>query len=48
MNVSGVLSIIALAQKMTNLKALVDVSTAYCNCDIAHIEERWHGPAFAP
>jgi hypothetical protein len=40
MNVRGVLSIIALAKKMTHLKALVDVSTAYCNCDLAHIDER--------
>ena len=22
-------------------QALVDVSTAYCNCDIPHIEERY-------
>ena len=56
MNVSGVMAIIALAKKMTQLKvllyfralldppslaqALVDVSTAYCNCDLDHIEER--------
>jgi len=40
MNVSGVLSIVALAKKMSRLEALVDVSTAYCNCDIPHIEER--------
>ena len=24
-----------------NHQALVDVSTAYCNCDIPHIEERY-------
>jgi len=40
MNVSGVLAIVALAKKMARLEALVDVSTAYCNCDIPHIEER--------
>ena len=56
MNVSGVMAIIALAKKMTQLKvscssvpcqtpphlaqALVDVSTAYCNCDLDHIEEK--------
>jgi len=40
MNVAGVMSVIALAKKMTRLEALVDVSTAYCNCDLKHIEER--------
>jgi len=40
MNVSGVLAVVALAKKMARLEALVDVSTAYCNCDIPHIEER--------
>merc|ERR1712130_498796 len=39
MNVSGVLAIVALAKKMTRLEAFVDVSTAYCNCDIPHIED---------
>jgi nucleoside-diphosphate-sugar epimerase len=41
MNVSGVLAIVALAKKMARLEALVDVSTAYCNCDIPNIEERY-------
>lgn len=40
MNVSGVLSMLALARQMTLLEAMVDVSTAYCNCDLPHIEER--------
>jgi fatty acyl-CoA reductase len=40
MNVAGVLSIVSLARKMTQLQALVDVSTAYANCDQSHIEEK--------
>ena len=40
MNVSGVLSMLALARRMAHLEAMVDVSTAYCNCDLPHIEER--------
>ena len=40
MNVAGVGWIVALARKMNHLEAMVDVSTAYCNCDLAHIEEK--------
>ena len=40
MNVAGVMSVIDLAKKMSGLEALVDVSTAYCNCDLKHIEEK--------
>jgi len=40
MNVAGVGWIVALAKKMNHLEAMVDVSTAYCNCDLAHIEEK--------
>ena len=40
MNVRAVSSIIALARQIDNLEALVDVSTAYCNCDLKYIEEK--------
>ena len=40
MNVAGVMSVINLAKKMSLLEAMVDVSTAYCNCDLKHIEEK--------
>ena len=40
MNVAGVMSVIDLAKKMSLLEAMVDVSTAYCNCDLKHIEEK--------
>jgi len=39
MNVEAVLAIIELAKNMKNLEALVDVSTAYCNCDLKDIDE---------
>ena len=40
MNVGGVMRVVALARRMAHLQALVDVSTAYCNCNIPDIEER--------
>ena len=40
MNVAGVMSVIDLAKKMSLLEGMVDVSTAYCNCDLKHIEEK--------
>jgi len=40
MNVAGVMWVVALARRMVNLEALVDVSTAYCNCNIPDIEEK--------
>jgi len=40
MNVSGVLSVLQLADKMEHLEALVDISTAYANCDKKDIEEK--------
>jgi len=40
MNVAGVLAVLTLAKEMSQLEAMVDVSTAYCNCDRQHIEER--------
>ena len=46
MNVAGVGWIVALARKMKHLEAMVDVSTAYCNCHLAHIEEKiYEAPA---
>ena len=40
MNIKAVSTVISLARKMKHLEALVDVSTAYCNCDIKQIEEK--------
>ena len=40
MNVAGVGWIVALARKMNHLEAMVDVSTAYCNCNLTNIEEK--------
>eukprot|EP00092_Neocalanus_flemingeri_P074463 GFUD01092083.1.p1 GENE.GFUD01092083.1~~GFUD01092083.1.p1 ORF type:complete len:242 (-),score=61.64 GFUD01092083.1:780-1505(-) len=48
MNVEAVLAILALAKKMTNLEALVDVSTAYCNCDLKNIDEEIYPPPGNP
>eukprot|EP00090_Calanus_glacialis_P045488 TRINITY_DN847_c0_g1_i3.p1 TRINITY_DN847_c0_g1~~TRINITY_DN847_c0_g1_i3.p1 ORF type:complete len:495 (-),score=113.85 TRINITY_DN847_c0_g1_i3:79-1563(-) len=48
MNVSAVLAIIDLAKKMKNLEALVDVSTAYCNCDLKNIDEIIYPPPGNP
>lgn len=40
MNIRAVSTVISLARQMAHLEALVDVSTAYCNCDLKHIEEK--------
>ena len=40
MNVRAVSSLMSLARQINNLEALVDVSTAYCNCDLKYIEEK--------
>ena len=42
MNVGGTRSIIDIAQKMLNLKALVHVSTAYAHCNNPSIDERFY------
>jgi len=42
MNVEGTRSIIDLAQKVLELKALVHVSTAYAHCNIPCIDERFY------
>jgi len=48
MNVETVFAIIDLAKKMKNLEALVDVSTAYSNCDLKNIDEEIHPPPANP
>ena len=40
MNVEAVSSMIWLARQVKNLESIVDVSTAYSNCDLKHIEEK--------
>jgi len=40
MNVTAVSSLVSLARQINNLEAVVDVSTAYCNCDLKQIEEK--------
>lgn len=44
MNVCAVQSLIELCKKMKHLEALVDVSTAYCNCNLKDIEEKIYPP----
>merc|ERR1719348_1637559 len=48
MNIVGVKSILELAKKMTKLEALVDISTAYANCDKSHIEEKVYSLPMSP
>jgi len=40
MNIGAVATVLALAKKMTKLVSIIDVSTAYCNCDLQSIEEK--------
>ena len=40
MNVTAVSSLVSLARQINNLEAVVDVSTAYCNCDLKQIQEK--------
>ena len=44
MNVVGVSSVLELASKMQKLVSMVDISTAYANCDKKHIEEKVYRP----
>jgi len=48
MNVGAVADILKLARKMKKLEALVDVSTAYCNCDRQDIGEMIYPPPGSP
>ncbi|XP_011704930.1 PREDICTED: putative fatty acyl-CoA reductase CG5065 [Wasmannia auropunctata] len=41
-NVNATATILKLAKQMSNLKAFVHVSTAYANCHVNHIEERFY------
>ena len=40
MNIEAVASIIDLAKQMKHLVSIIDVSTAYCNCDLKKIDEK--------
>jgi fatty acyl-CoA reductase len=48
MNVLGVRRIIELARKMSNLEALIHVSTAYANCDKMSVKEMVYEPPLHP
>ncbi|CAG5119961.1 unnamed protein product [Candidula unifasciata] len=48
MNVLGVRRMIELSRKMTNLEALVHVSTAYANCDKMSVKEMVYEPPLHP
>lgn len=41
-NVHGTKDILNLCHEMRNLKAVVHVSTAYSNCHLKHIEEKFY------
>ncbi|XP_071653068.1 putative fatty acyl-CoA reductase CG5065 isoform X1 [Temnothorax longispinosus] len=41
-NVNATATILKLAKHMLNLKSLIHVSTAYANCHVKHIEERFY------
>ncbi|GJQ78030.1 hypothetical protein Trydic_g2376 [Trypoxylus dichotomus] len=44
-NVLGTQRLVELCKRMTNLQALVHVSTAYCNCDRRVVKEKIYPPA---
>ncbi|KRT82852.1 dehydrogenase, partial [Oryctes borbonicus] len=44
-NVLGTQRLVELCKRMTNLQALVHVSTAYCNCDRRIVKEKIYPPA---
>ncbi|XP_075264828.1 fatty acyl-CoA reductase 1-like [Convolutriloba macropyga] len=48
LNVGGTLRVVQLCRKLSNLKALVHVSTAYANCDLPFIEEQVYPPPVNP
>lgn len=47
-NMLGTQRLIELCRRMTNLEALVHVSTAYCNCDRSKVEEIIYPPPMGP
>jgi len=48
MNLGAVSTVIKLAKQMKHLASFVDVSTAYCNCDLKQIEERIYSAPVDP
>jgi fatty acyl-CoA reductase len=48
MNVGGTQKVIQLCRKFPNLRCLVHVSTAYCNCDLPFIREQVYPPPSDP
>ena len=48
MNIEAVASIIELAKEMKRLESVIDVSTAFCNCDLKHIDERIYDAPMDP
>jgi len=48
LNVGGTLRVVQLCRKLTSLRALVHVSTAYANCDLPFIEEQVYPPPVNP
>ncbi|RZF42062.1 hypothetical protein LSTR_LSTR006655 [Laodelphax striatellus] len=47
-NMLGTKRLIELCHKMTNLEALIHVSTAYCNCDRDEVDEEIYPPPYEP
>lgn len=47
-NMLGTKRLVELCHRMKNLKALVHVSTAYCNCDRDEITEKIYLPPYSP
>ncbi|XP_017781377.1 PREDICTED: putative fatty acyl-CoA reductase CG5065 [Nicrophorus vespilloides] len=47
-NMLGTQRLIELCKKMTNLEALIHVSTTYCNCDKTEIYEKIYNPSISP
>ncbi|CAH1977794.1 unnamed protein product [Acanthoscelides obtectus] len=41
-NVNSAKEVIEMAKQMTNLKSLIHVSTAYCNCPLSEIDEKFY------
>ncbi|XP_060534283.1 putative fatty acyl-CoA reductase CG5065 [Cylas formicarius] len=47
-NVLGTQRLVELCKRMTNLQALIHVSTAYCNCDRSEVKEMVYPPTISP
>ncbi|EFA04974.1 Putative fatty acyl-CoA reductase CG5065-like Protein [Tribolium castaneum] len=47
-NMLGTQRLVELCKRMTNLEALVHVSTAYCNCDRSEVKETIYPPPMGP